>query len=165
MPRATVAPPVRLELPDRPDGRWPVASRPPTLLALVGLVTALSVAAVPGGAQFLLAPSGRLIGMTPAALAGSPFDSYSLPGLVLLVVLGVGTLPVVYGLWTRRPWAWYGAVATGGALAVWVLVEGAVIGYWRRVQLPHLLQALAILALAFAPSVRTALLGSGDGDD
>lgn len=153
---------MRLGPVDRLVDRWPVASHPPALLALVGLVAALSVTAIPGGAQFLAAPSGRLIGMSPAALAGSPFDSYLLPGLVLLVVLGVGTLPVVYGLVARRPWAWGGAVATGVALAVWVLVEGAVIGYWRRVQLPHLLQALAILALALAPSVRRALGRAGD---
>jgi hypothetical protein len=117
----------------------------------------LGVSGLAGGGQFILAPSGRLIGISPTLLAGSPFDSYLVPGVILFSILGVFPLVVVYGLFRRKRWAWPAAIAVGVALVVWVLVEGAVIGFGKRLQYPHLIQGVVIVGLAVLPSVRAAL--------
>ena len=38
--------------------------------------------------MFVVEPSGRLMGMTEATLARSPFRSYLVPGIVLFAVVG-----------------------------------------------------------------------------
>lgn len=129
---------------DRPFAFW-------ALLALLGL---LGVSGLAGGAQFVLDPSGGIVGISTAELAGSPFADYLVPGIVLFVVLGVAPLVVCYGLLRTRRWAWPAAIAVGLALAIWVLVEGLVIGFGERLQIPHFIQAVAIVVLATVPSVR-----------
>ncbi|MDS0301233.1 hypothetical protein NDI76_21095 [Halogeometricum sp. S1BR25-6] len=132
-------------------------NRPLALWALIATIGVLGVSGLAGGGQFILAPSGRLIGISPTLLAGSPFESYLVPGLVLFSLLGVFPLVVVYGLFRRKRWAWPAAIAVGVALVVWVLVEGVVIGFGKRLQYPHLVQGVVIVSLAVLPSVRAAL--------
>jgi hypothetical protein len=63
----------------------------------------------------------------------------------------------VYGLYRRKRWAWPATIAVGVALVVWVLVEGVVIGFGKRLQYPHFVQGVVIVGLAVLPSVRAAL--------
>lgn len=122
--------------------------RPLSVWALIGLLAVLGVRGVLGGGQFLLAPSGRLVGLSTAALAGSPFRSFLLPGLILFVVLGFVPLAVAVGLYRGRRWGPAAAFAVAVALAVWVAVEGFVIGFGERLQYPNVAQAVAMALFA-----------------
>jgi hypothetical protein len=74
-------------------------------LAITEAFVALSASVA--GAMFMAAPSGRLMGMTEATLARSPFRSYLMPGIVLFVVVG-GTLAMAAWAeiwrWPRAGW-------------------------------------------------------------
>jgi len=124
---------------------------------LLALLFSLGVRGVLGGGQFLLAPSGEIVGLSTGALAGTPFEDYLIPGLILSSVLGVGPLVVAVGVYRGERWAWFGSVLVAIALVVWVVVEGAVIGFGERLQYPNLLQAVGMLVVAWAPSVRAEL--------
>ena len=65
----------------------------------------LSVGALFGGAALVLGPKGEIIPLPISALAGSPFDSYFVPGLILLGVLGVGPLAAAVLGWGFETWA------------------------------------------------------------
>lgn len=108
-------------------------------MGVLGLDGFLSVRVLLGGAQFLLVPSGELIGVSTALLAGTPFRDFLLPGLFLFAVLGVGPLVVAYGPAQNRRWAWSGSVAVSLVLAAWVIAEGVLLGFGRRLQYPNLL--------------------------
>jgi hypothetical protein len=71
-----------------------------------------------GGALLLADPTGELIGMPPGLLSASPFDDFFLPGMILLMVLGILPLCVSWGLWRRGPWAWYGSAFVGSSLII-----------------------------------------------
>jgi hypothetical protein len=131
--------------------------RPLALWVLMVAVGVLGISGLVGGGQFILAPSGDLIGLSPTLLLGSPFESYLLPGVILFVVLGVYPLVVCYGLYRGIRWAWSATILVGGALVTWVLVEGAIIGFGKRLQYPHLVQGMGIVVLALTPSVRAYL--------
>ncbi|MFB6084753.1 MAG: hypothetical protein ABEJ94_10975 [Halorientalis sp.] len=131
-----------------------VRDRPLSVWGLLASLATLGVRGVLGGGQFVLVPSGALVGLSTAELAGTPFADYLIPGTILLLVLGVGSLIVAYGLYHARRWAWVGSVGVAVALAAWVVVEGFVIGFGERLQYPNLVQALATLLLAVSPSVR-----------
>ncbi|ELZ21097.1 hypothetical protein C475_19103 [Halosimplex carlsbadense 2-9-1] len=92
--------------------------------------------------------------MSTAKLSGTPFRDFLIPGLVLCSALGVVPLVVTVGAYRRRRWAWFGSVLVALALVCWVVVEGVVIGFGERLQYPNLLQAVVMLLVTRAPSVR-----------
>jgi hypothetical protein len=98
--------------------------RPFTLWLLLFFLLFLAFGGLYGGGAMLLDPSGRSLEMD-AVLPLLPVADYRLPGLFLLVVMGLGPIGLSYGLLTRRRWGWPGALALGVVLAVWLAVQGA----------------------------------------
>ena len=131
--------------------------------ALSAAVLLQGISGIVGGYAPLAEPTGGLIGLPLAWLAGTPFTDYFVPGIILFSVLGVCPLVVAWGLWRGRSWAWHGSLFVGTSLAVWMLVEIAMIGYQPAPPLQAFYGSLslAILWLTSARSVRERLLGRG----
>lgn len=101
-------------------------------LLILTLFTALG--ALAGGLAMVMAPDGRLLGWTPAMLEGSPFRDYLGPGLLLLLVIGVGHLLASVGLLLRRRQALLLTAMGGAALSIWILVQVVLVGFfWLQV--------------------------------
>jgi hypothetical protein len=83
----------------------------------------LGIGALFGGGQFILAPDGHLVGIPPSMLAGTPFHSFLVPGLLLFTFIGVG--PILAATITARRWAIgpLAALAVGLTLMVWITAE------------------------------------------
>ena len=96
---------------------------------LLVLEVLLSLGALGGGLVLILAPRGEILPLPLSALAGSPFDTYLGPGLILFSVLGLGPLVAARLAWLRHPFAPVAAFVVGVALLIWVAVEIAIIGY------------------------------------
>lgn len=130
--------------------------RPAAVTVLALLLGLQGLSGLAGGIGLVVDPSGQSLGIPLVWLQESPFSDYLVPGVILLVLLGVVPLIVAYGLWSARSWAWGGSAFVGGALAVWLLVEIAVIGYQPDppLQLAYGVLAVLILALTALPSVR-----------
>jgi hypothetical protein len=111
----------------------------------------LSIGAVAGGLMLMLAPRGEIIPLPLSALAGSPFDTYFVPGLILFGVLGLGPLVAARLAWLRHPLAPTAAFIVGVGLLIWVAVEVAIIGYSNEppLQAIYAVLGVAILLVAF----------------
>jgi NO-binding membrane sensor protein with MHYT domain len=74
-------------------------------------------------------------------------------------------LVVAWGLWRGYSWAWHGSLLVGTGLAIWILVEIAMIGYQPAppLQAFYGLLSLVILSLSSVRSVRQQLLGRKRG--
>lgn len=125
-------------------------------LLILTLLTALG--ALAGGLAMVMAPDGRLLGWTVAMLEGSPFPDYLGPGLILLVVIGVGHLVTSVGLLLRRRSALMLAAVGGVALSGWILVQVVMVGFfWLQVVMLAVGLTELVLGLlghrAHAPSV------------
>lgn len=103
-----------------------------------------------GGGRLVTDPSGASIDLPVELLAGSAFYNYLVPGLVLLIVLGIGPLVAPYGVWRRRPWGWRSSFVVGAALIIWLAIQIRTIGYHSDppLQLTYALVACAIAVLA-----------------
>ena len=77
-----------------------------------------------GGGALILAPDGHLLGMPVKLLAGSPFPSFLVPGIILFVLIGIA--PLLAAAITLRRHA-LAAVAVGLTLIGWVSVEMVVL--------------------------------------
>lgn len=104
---------------------------PRSRLALVAVLleVILGLGAIGGGLALVLGPQGEILPLPVSLLNGSPFQTYFVPGLVLLTLIGVGPLVVAVFAWRQQRWAPFLTLAVGVALLVWMTVEICVIGY------------------------------------
>jgi hypothetical protein len=98
---------------DRPRYAW--------LAVALELVT--GVAAIPVGLSFIADPTGAGMQLPPGWIEATPFGSYLVPGIYLLLMNGFGML-LLATLTARRHWAapWLTGVL-GVGLIVWILVQ------------------------------------------
>jgi len=144
--------------------------RPVSLFVLSSVLLVEGVAALIGGVQLLSDPYGAPLGMPLGFLAGSPFTSYLIPGLLLTVVLGAFPLLALALLWwrpewpamawleraTHRHWTWSLGVAAGVAMMVWIAVQVAMLGASHPLQAFIAGLGLVVVLLAFVPEVTRA---------
>lgn len=91
----------------------------------------LGVTAVAGGVALTLGPQLGSAGIVPPLeyLEGSPFDSYLVPGLILLLVVG-GSQLLAFGLLLRHSrLAPAAAGVAGSGLLIWVFVQMVIIPF------------------------------------
>ena len=92
------------------------------------------IGALAGGTPLMLDPSGKALGFSVKWLHGSPFANYLIPGIVLFVVIGLGTLVAAFILWKKPEISWLTTMAAGGALIIWILVQVSILGYLSILQ-------------------------------
>jgi hypothetical protein len=126
--------------------------------AAVVLEILLSIGALGGGLVLMIAPRGEIMPLPLSALAGSPFDTYLVPGLILFGVLGLGPLITARLAWFRHPLAPTAAFVVGAGLLIWVAVEVAIIGYSDE---PPLQAIYGVLGLVIVLVAVRWILGAG----
>jgi hypothetical protein len=87
----------------------------------------LGIGALFGGGALILAPDGHLLGMPTKLLAGSPFPSFLVPGIILFTLVGVAPLLAAAMTVRRQAFAPVAAMAVGLTLIGWVSVEMVVL--------------------------------------
>ncbi len=81
---------------------WPNLTR----ALLVVCLLLLALGALPAGFMLVAKPDGSSLGFSASWLAGSPFSNYTVPGLVLIALFGVGSLLTIIGLIAGPRWPW-----------------------------------------------------------
>lgn len=120
-------------------------------------VVGLGVTAFISGALMLLDPSGSMMGLEVTWLDRTPFQDYSIPGLILFSVLGIGSFVVLYAIRHHRPWAWGIAIGLAIALIGWVTTQVLLLRMYHILQLIYGGLGITLLGLALLPSVRAHL--------
>jgi hypothetical protein len=134
---------------------------PPPLSRLakvsIALEVLLGIGALGGGLVLVAAPRGEIMPLPLSALAGSPFETYLGPGIILFTVLGLGPLAAAGLALRRHPLAPFAAFVVGTALLIWVAVEIAIIGYSNEPPLQAIYlglgAAIALVALGWLAEV------------
>jgi hypothetical protein len=91
---------------------------PKTLLVILFVFLSLSGLF---GIVFLIDPSGALVDMPLSHLDKLPIDTFFLPGLYLLIVYGIGSAIIAYGLVRQLFWAPVAGLLLGLVLIAWVI--------------------------------------------
>jgi hypothetical protein len=107
----------------------------------------LGVTAFIGAVPMILHPSGEPWQMPQSLLQPSPFHSYLIPGIILLMANGVMSLFALYA--AARLWPGYGrwVAFQGCILAGWIAVE---VGMLRMAIWPHYFYGAISLVLIAA---------------
>lgn len=108
------------------------------------------------------------------------FSDFLFPGMILLLVLGIGPLGIMVSLLRRqawslgerlnlfRPmhWSWTFSLYTAFALIIWIMVQLYIIKETAVIHLVYMMLGLAIQIVTLLPSARNFYEledGSGDG--
>ncbi len=131
-------------------------SRPVSVYALLFFLFFQGISGIMGGYMLVKDPAGDFLQLSVSLLENSPFPDYLVPGLILLIVLGIFPLLVFYGLLRKINLSWYGALFVGISLIIWIVVEILIIGYFPQppLQLIYGSVGLVILILALLPPVK-----------
>ena len=113
------------------------------------LLTFISLSSIITGMFMLYSPDGPFLGLSPALLTGTPFHSFIIPGILLAVVVGGTSLIALVLLVLAHPLRYNWAIAAGGILAGWILVQIVFINTMHWLQLMYLFLALMVWLLAW----------------
>ncbi len=98
-------------------------------------------------------------GIPVELLEGSPFRSYFVPSLVLIVVVGGSFLFAGIAVFADLRIARFSALMSGAIVLVWIVVQLGIIGYVSWLQPTTAVGGLLILLLAWLLPVRNAVPG------
>lgn len=135
------------------------------LLFAVQLV--LGIGACFGGGALVLDPTGGMLGMPSDIMVLHWFPNYLIPGLILLLVLGVCPLIVALALirkWNWKTgaalspyrslhWSWAFSLYIGFADIIWIVVEVYILQDIAWIHLLYLAIGLAIQIITLLPPV------------
>ena len=100
------------------------------------------------GIVFLIDPSGELVEMPLSHLDKLPIDNFFLPGLFLLIVYGIGSSIITYGLLRQLFWATVAGLLLGLVLIGWVTGQIILWGEPAMLQYIYLTVGVAIFLLS-----------------
>ena len=141
--------------------------RPWPLYILLALLLFQGIGALAGGAALIIKPDGSLLHMPLSLLQGSLFMNYLIPGLTLMLILGVYPVFTFAILLAQPDWkflqklniysnryaGWTFSLFVGLGLIIWMDVEVAVIGFGSIVQAVYAGLGLLVVIFTLTPSV------------
>jgi hypothetical protein len=115
-------------------------------IALAVIETVVGLGAIGGGIAILTGAFNQWFSV--AWLTGTPFSDYTIPGLVLLLIVGGGMVLGVVTQFIQREWATLLSAALGLILLGWEVVEVAIIDRYPQAVSPStVVQQVLIMAL------------------
>jgi menaquinone-dependent protoporphyrinogen oxidase len=123
-------------------------ARLPSRTALALLCLAVGLSAVGGGVSLAASPDGSLLQLPLSVLTHSPFQDFFVPGLLLILVVGLGNTASAALHLLRRDSAPFASLASGFTLLVWMAAEVVILRQVEPIQAALVLFALLIVALS-----------------
>jgi hypothetical protein len=141
-------------------------NRPLLVYILWILIGLQSISGLAGGIIMLIDPTGQSLRLPAIFLMGTPFDDYLVPGIFLVLFLGLLPLLSLVGLMGLRlgrirllniypymHWGWTFALYTAIALILWMDIQVFYVGYWDEIQTYNALTGVLILIFTLLPQV------------
>ena len=142
--------------------------RPFMLWPLIFALLFLALGGFSGGIPMLADPANAGYLQFGHLLPQLPVSDFILPGLFLLLAMGLLPLLLIYALiarptwhwvaglfsWSKHYWAWTATLFLVAIIAVWLAYEGWIVGWWP-ITYATAVAGFLLLLFAMMPSVRT----------
>jgi len=141
--------------------------KPFLLKILIFFVFFQAISGLAGGFGLSFSPSGESIGMPISMLENTPFSSFLIPGLFLLIVLGIFPTILCYALIKEPKWKWPNklnvydnfhylwaySLYLGLILVSWIIIQVFLVGGENILQLIYGLLGALILIVSLSSQV------------
>lgn len=138
--------------------------KPASFHAVPVLLLFLSIGAWYGAISMLMSTDGSALGMSSEMLANSPFRTYLIPALLLLVFFGILPAIAAWGWWCKGcfpqleklniyrefRWPFFFALVCGFGQIVWIAAQQIMLGY-AGIQTIYTALGIAICVTALLP--------------
>lgn len=145
----------------------PGPKRPISVFLLVALLIFTGFGGLYGGYSLIKEPDGSLMGMDPGMLLNSPFSTFLIPGIILVIFNGLLPLLIAWGLLVKPPWhwpeilnlyhkqhwCWTFSLYYGFILIIWINVQLIMMGESSLLQPVFALTGALISILTMIPGV------------
>ena len=128
--------------------------RPLAVTILMILLVTLGLGGISGGIAMISDPSGDLLGLPLVLLESVSIRNYLMPGLFLLVVMGILPLVAAIGLWRGQQRAWIVTIGLSLVLILWIGTQIYLWGPPIAIQIIYLVLGGVMLGLSLIPSVK-----------
>ena len=139
--------------------------KPLLLRVLILLICFQAVSGLAGGFGLTFSPSGESIGMPLSMLDTTPFSNFLIPGLFLLIILGILPLLLGYAMIKEPNWNWLNklnvydnfhylwaySLYLGLILILWIIIEVYWIGGGNELQFIYGILGTLIVIIALPP--------------
>ena len=97
----------------------------------------------------LFSPDGSTLQLSPLLLTGTPFKDFTIPGFVLLFIVGVSNLVATFTLMHRQKNAFSFSLAAGVLICGWIIVQIILTGVLFWLQFVYLAAGISIILISF----------------
>lgn len=112
---------------------------------IIGIEIFVGIWAIVGGIGLLTGS----IGISEDYLDGTFFDSYLIPGLILMVIVAGALFWAATMMWKRLRWAPEASLGASFTLLIWIVVQLAMLGYISWMQPAIFATAVLLGALSW----------------
>lgn len=110
----------------------------------------IGINALAAGYGFMRDPSGNSIGIGLDYLRSNAlFQDYLVPGIILFIVLGIGSVVVMVITWKRLPGFVFWILVQGTIYALWIIVQLTMVTTFHLLHLVIFLAGVGLVACAF----------------
>ncbi|MFC1785469.1 hypothetical protein ACFL0J_07585 [Candidatus Neomarinimicrobiota bacterium] len=141
--------------------------KPKLLLILIFLVFFQAISGLAGGFGLTFSPSGESIQMPLSLLDNTPFTNFFIPGLFLLIFLGVFPILLGYAMVKEPNWNWANkfnvykkyhylwtySLYLGLMLILWINIQMYMLGGGNILQFIYGMLGTLIIIIALSPQV------------
>ena len=128
----------------------------------------LAIGAIGGGIALIISPTGEMIGLPLSEFKNIPFNSFLVPGIILLFVLGVIPSLLIIAL-LRKPnskiaerinifsdmhWSWTFSIYIAFTLIFWIQIQMVFLQSVHWLHTFYMFYAVAIIMIALLPQIR-----------
>ncbi len=96
-----------------------------------------SISALVGGAVLIIDPSGGIMQLPLELLSDSLFANFLIPGIVLFIILGIGSTLAAFTAIKRTKKYYIDTITVGICTLIWILVEFYTIRVFDMLQLVY----------------------------
>ena len=89
--------------------------------------------------------TGKPLRMNVSLLAGSPFDSFFIPGVILFLFLGISSIIIAFYIINDHTYSTRLIFIQGIVILGWIVVQVLMIKYFHYLQLLYLMIGLALV--------------------
>ena len=87
------------------------------------LLVFTGISACFGGIVLMMDPTGSIIQMPVELLKQSPFTNFLIPGLILLIIIGIGSIVTTVFVISKNKYFPKIITASGSALIIWIITQ------------------------------------------
>ena len=118
-------------------------------VASVFLLLFTGISACISGFMLMYDPSGKPLRMNVSILAGSPFDSFFIPGIILLLFLGISGILIAFFVIIDHTYSTRLIFFQGLVMLFWIIVQVIMINQFFYLQLLYLLIGIALTYIGY----------------